>query len=243
MEKTVAAKGIHKIIATLRVGDLRVRTDLANTVRVRGTWRFDLMPPDQVRAWTKDSQLTLERQGDTLLIRDKTPDSLAQNLTGRFPDLVLELEIPPRLALELSLSFGQLEVTGEVGDLAAETNIGDVRLRNLRCTGEQATVKVAVGDAWIAPLSLPRGTLRAEVGVGRAAVQVPPGTKASVTATTSAGRIASRLPLSSPQHKGSVLGETLTGALNGGGPLLQVDVSTGDAQFTLAATDQSPAPR
>jgi hypothetical protein len=235
LQKEIATGWVRRVRASVAIGDLRVRAIRSRGVRARATWEFEGFSAAQIRAWTAKAGVAFERQGQILLIHSQVPVELANSLTGRHPRLRLEVEMPRQMMLEASTSFGDTEVTGEVGDLLAESNIGDVRLQQLRCSGEQITAKTAVGDARITLASLPRRRMKTEVGVGDADVGLPARAEANVAATTNAGRLTTELALTSAARSSMMVGEKLSGMLNGGGPIVEVEVSTGNARLGLAA--------
>jgi hypothetical protein len=201
-------------------------------VQVKAAWQFDGLSADQRRRWTEHARVTIDRQGTLVQIRDVVPDELLALLAGgSHPRLEMEIRVPSGVGLEATTSFGDAEVMGELGDVTVRSNIGNLALRQLRCSGRRVEAHTQVGDVLMTLQSLPREQLQAKVGIGDARIQLPAGASANIALTAEIGRVTSGRALASGQRAGSLLGGSLSGTLNEGDTAVRVDVATGDIRL------------
>jgi hypothetical protein len=234
VEKTLPAGGVEQVRVEVKIGAIRVRAGEGDAIAVTAVRTFGDLSDADARRWREQSRVEIERRGDAVVIEDIVPESLSQSNKSKSdsPRLEVEIRMPRRLGLDVKSGVGSLEVTGEVGDVRAESGVGDVKLRRLSCSGSVVTVKAGVGDVLLSLASLPREKVSAEVGVGQATVGLPASAKASVHLNSGMGSVTSAFPLPNPRKSSFInLGGTRTGDLNGGGASVRVNVGVGDARL------------
>jgi hypothetical protein len=218
--------------ASVQVGTLRVETDSPDTVRVKAVRRLEGLSDSEAARWLERARVVVEQQGAAIVVKDIVPKELQQSTQGKsHPRLEVEIHVPPDLALEGSTGVGDADVAGQIGDLAMETGVGNLRLRRLTCSGDTVSAKTGVGDIVMGFQSLPQRKVKVEVGVGKVRLSLPSRVRASVDLNTGMGHVDSRFPLPAPHRAGLNLGGTLSGNLNGGGIPVEVRIGVGDAQL------------
>jgi hypothetical protein len=236
VEKRIAARGIDAVRANVFVGPVRVYADSPEAVQLKAVRIVEGGTAEERRRWIAESRLEIEQEGRTLVITDVVPKSERSGLRDRRREgfgarLEMDLHVPPGLALELTSLVGPTEVEGRVSDLKVQSTAGEVRLKKLECAGKRLEVNAAAGDITLDLRSLPSETLSVSVAAGTVRMGVPPSAKARVEMSTVTGSVASGARLASRKHSKGIVGQSLSGELNGGGVPVRIHVVAGEARL------------
>lgn len=230
---SLPASGAARVNIDVPFGSVRIFTDSPDAVRVRAVRSVgENASEEERRRWLDEARITIDRQGDAVVIKDVLPDAAARgggtaasrerrsrNVSSG-ARLDVEIHLPPGRTLGARLGAGNLEIAGAtVGDLSATVGAGRVRLAEIRPAGSEVAVEVGAGNVDLGLAALPRQRVAVQVGAGNVAVDLPNGARADVTMETGVGKTASRYPLASPARRsgGVRIGDSLSGPLNGGG--------------------------
>jgi len=191
---------------------------------------------EERRRWIEESRLEIDQDERTLVIKDVVPkhrrsDRAFRRREGSNARLEVDLHVPPGLALELSSLAGSTDVEGRVGDLKVQSTAGAVRLKWLECTGRRLEVNATAGEVTLDLRSLPSETLSVNVTAGKVRMGVPSSAKARVEMSTITGTVSSGASLASRKHSKGLVGQSLSGELNGGGVPLRIHVVAGEARL------------
>jgi hypothetical protein len=231
VEKTLPAEGVEQVRASVKIGSLRVEAGGRDAIEVTAVRTFGDLSDADARRWREESRVTIEQQGDAVVVEDIIPEENHRSSRGKSPRLEVTIRMPRRLALDAKTGVGNLEVTGEVGDVRVESGVGDVKLRRLACSGNSVTAKAGVGEMTVSLASLPREQVKAELGVGQLRVGLPASARASVHLSSGMGNVSSGFPLKKTPRGAFNFGGTQTGDLNGGGPSVRLNVGVGDVRL------------
>lgn len=167
----ISAAGINSLAITIGVGELRVTPSTDAAVHVRVTlqpkssgflWFFHW----QSTATSKDiqaAQITQQRDGDQLTLSLSTPGKL----NGSDVKQTWDVQIPARLALDITMKVGQVNVTGIAGGVHTDLNVGEI---NLDTPGGPLSATVNVGQISATSASKQLGSIELSSSIGEAAL-------------------------------------------------------------------------
>ena len=257
VEKAIPASGIRTVRASVEVGSLRIRTDSAGDLKVVGIRRVKGgTDADQAR-WLQETKVEIDRQGDTVVIKDIVPESLKK---GHGKDrangnLMLEVRLPRGLAIESAMgvgdinadgSFGPLKfktgvghvsVSGDAAELLVNTGVGDLKLADVSISGTVADLNAGVGNVDASLRRLPSKDLKIRSGVGNAEVRIPSSTKATASLRSGVGTVKSDFPLTAEKRGPVQIGGSMKGEINGGGANLTINSGTGNVNLARSRGD------
>ena len=256
-EKVLPAAGVRTVRANVEVGSLRLRTDSASEVRVVALRRMKGGTDADQERWLRETKLEIDRQGDTVVIKDVVPDALKkqQGKDRASSNLELEVRIPRGLSVETAIGVGDLrvegayealrlksgvgdvEIAGDAGELMVHSGVGKLKLTEVAVNGAAAEINTGVGDIDASLRRIPGKDLKVASGVGHASVRIPAASKASVQLKSGVGTVKSDFPLTA-QKRGPVnIGGSMRGEINGGGTALSVSSGTGNINLTRKGGD------
>lgn len=231
VERTLSAHGVQQVRAEVKVGRLSVEAGEGDAVEVTAIRTFGDLSEAEARRFREQSRVVIEPRGEAIVIEDIVPEPERTVHRGKSPSLQVTIRMPRRLDLDARIGVGSVAVTGTVGDLHAESGVGDVRLQRLAGMGNRVTAKVGVGDVVASLAALPRERVLVDVGVGQARLAIPASAKASIHLKSGMGSVTSAFPLKQASRGRFELGGARMGDLNGGGTAVRVTVGVGDVRL------------
>lgn len=139
----VSAK--HRVRLEFPVGDLRVVPTDEDRVRFELRVRCNGRSEERCEELANRLVLDSHDEGGTLSLKlHKYPKWHSQGMT-----VIGELRVPRRLALDIEMGVGELDVNGIEGDLDVELGVGDADIRAPKDSAGRVTVEAGVGDARI----------------------------------------------------------------------------------------------
>jgi len=257
VEKVIPASGIRTLRASVEVGTLKFRTDSAGEVKVIGIRRVKGgTDADQAR-WLEETKVEIDRQGDTVIIKDVVPEALKK---GNGKDrangsLTLEVRIPRGLSIEsamgvgdinadgsyaslkLKTGVGHITVDGDATELMVNTGVGDLKLADVSISGSVVEINTGVGNVDASLRRLPSKDLKVKSGVGDAVVRIPSSSKATASLRTGVGTVKSDFPLTAEKRGPVNIGGSMKGEINGGGAALTINSGTGNVNLGRSRSD------
>ncbi|MGH8283468.1 MAG: hypothetical protein ACRESE_06430 [Gammaproteobacteria bacterium] len=167
----ISTAGINSLAIAVGVGELRVTPSSDDAVHVRVTlqpkssgflWFFHW----QSTATSKDiqtAQITQHRDGDHLTLSLSTSGKLNSSDVKQTWDV----QIPVRLALNITMKVGQVTVTGIAGGVHTDLNVGEI---DLDTPGGPLSVTVNVGQISAVSASKQLGPIELSSSIGEAAL-------------------------------------------------------------------------
>ncbi len=167
-------------------------------------------------------KVSLTGRGDQVVITAKQSKSF---WGGRNVSVAMELWVPAKLKLSAHATNGYVKVENVQGDLHVSTTNGDVTLLGAAGKVQSSTTN---GDLRTDLVAGEDKGVSMETTNGSITLRLASSTKGQLDASTTNGSIASELPLtvskSSKKH--------LVGALNGGGPRIELETTNGSINIS-----------
>jgi len=214
----IPASGINTLAITVGVGELQVMPSSDDAVHVQVDleqksreflWFFHW----QSRATAQEiqaAQITQEKQGQRLVLSLTTPNKLSKD------DVKQKwiMQVPARLAVELTMKVGQASIRGIEGGVKAGLNVGELNL------------------------DVPRGSLKAKINVGQITAATDTAHPGSIALSSSIGEAALYMHGRYISHAGehSGLGRNIN--INGNGPdNMTLRVNVGEVDLRVGSMD------
>lgn len=134
-----------------------------------------------------------------------------------------------RGTVKLRTFGGSIWIAGAVGDLDVQTSGGSIRL-----DGIDARLRAETGAGHVIAQMRSNHGISLHSSSGSITLLLPPGTRASMDAETSIGRVSSSIPLTTTQIADR---SRLRGSINGGGD--KISLSTFRGRISITSTDAS----
>lgn len=225
----------HRLTIDVPIGSLHLSTVRGSRLEVHAS-RSALLPlSGDGERWLKDSKLTAERQGDTIVVKDipfgdwPAKRNMQGNISPRFD---VQLTIPEGLNVKLKVTAGEVDGGGHFGDFNGSVSAGSLRLDRLACSG--ALDLDAGAGSVAANLSEPiRRDSQMKAGAGQVSVNLPAGSNLSVTASAGIGNVKG-LPAPSRKRGEMELGDRRSAQIGHGGPRLELHAGVGDIKIDSA---------
>jgi hypothetical protein len=170
IQASVPASPLDRIEVRAGVGTLKVTGGTGEAVELR----LRILPEASAFGLAFVREMFGERRGhpDALeLVKETSGRTLRLDLRGERRGLKeqWELTVPGRLAAELHIKVGDVDVREVAGGLTVEAGVGDVRAD---LPGGEVRAKVNVGDLRVASRSADYGPVSLEANVGDASLRV-----------------------------------------------------------------------
>jgi hypothetical protein len=213
-EEKLPPPGVRLVVEN-RYGDLRVRGSQLPGLRFHAV--------TQAAAGVAAPSLEIEKSETTWTFRISNPNERVA--APPLPRVDLAVELPEDRSLELRTQDGLLEIRGVRAFLRAQSRKGAIDLRG---TGPVELVSEHGSIRWAVFPALSEGTSRLETVSGPIEVEVPTGTKATVTMQTQ-GHFTTDfslqvLPLGALRKEANAV-------LSGGGPTIDIRSAVGDVRL------------
>lgn len=161
------ARDVVSLMATVKIGAIRVITDRKDRVEVRATRTVRARRRELARALAEDAPIDVALQDRRVTLDDRWPTLAGDEKEP--PEIRLEVEIhaPPGIGLRTGLDQGETRVEGEVSLLTVRGGSGAVRLTKQKIR-RSALVALDAGSVEIEgqvadlTISIGTGTLKAE---------------------------------------------------------------------------------
>lgn len=180
-----------------------------------------------------DVRIALEQDGERLRI-----DTQQRQAEGQRANAVdLQLTVPQTVALEVTLFSGDLTLTGitAAGPLALHTYAGTLSVADVRAPQGLALQNGAGSITFSGTLGT-TGDYSMRASAGQITARLPAETRATIEARAVIGSVRVQgATLSQVKEERRGAGMTLSGALGSGGPLLRLEIQTGDIAIVVAA--------
>jgi hypothetical protein len=168
LNATIPAGGLDTVELEAGVGDVEIlAVDTADQVILevqlkprRGGFFSSMKKAERE---VDEAELRAEASGGTLRLEIDT-DSDDRHFEERWT-----IELPARLAFDLELGVGDVEIRGLAGEVSAEIGVGDVLVE---AVSGDVNIEVGVGDASVTTLAEPYGSVAGSGGVGDARLTV-----------------------------------------------------------------------
>lgn len=167
LERSTPAAGLDRVEIEAGVGDVRVEVGEDDSIHVEVT----LEPR---RGGLFSSIRTAEREVQEATLEAETAGRALQLRVGtnaderRFEER-WTVVMPARLALQLELGVGDVELRGVVGGITLEAGVGDVVVD---AEGGDLDLEVGVGDLSVRAPAVAYASVRCAAGVGEARIRV-----------------------------------------------------------------------
>ena len=246
-------QGISGLAVKGVVGSIRIDTDRKNEIQIRAIRTIRAKDKNTAQLTLKDTPLTCNNEGGTLVLEDVIPDHLRrERFVEDAPEVEVEIEIhvPAGLRLSTSLVLGPTQLSGEAAALTVKSGFGAVKLDNMKVKGGsvigldtgdlelsgnfndlQATLKVGSVKATLEAIQANRVALQTQVGGIVAQLKSAP--KQSLSASASVGNVQLKVPSNT---KGDATVSAQTGKFRSDFNLTRRPRSVGDTGGLLTGT-------
>jgi hypothetical protein len=174
-------------------------------------------------------RVEMSQNGNTVEVRTRSnqPDGFWSWMTSNQVDhqVTYRVMVPRNCNLNVETVNGGVKIEGVSGTLKLETTNGGIRTTGTSGSVNAGTtnggIEVELLQAQASPMSL-------ETTNGKIVIRVPATFRANLDASTTNGSIRSDLPVT---VSGQINRRSLRGALNGGGPELELETTNGSIQI------------
>ena len=226
----LGAQGVVRI--ETRSADVHLIASPDDTVRVVTARRVEASTDDAAEAVLAQIKVTMERQGDLLVLRVREPERHNGRVNvqagpwriRRSVEIELTVAVPARARLECETARGDFDATGLAQDVAFVSTSGDVELHQ---GSGRVTVQTTSGDVTLRDLA------------GPASVRVTSGDVDAVDLTGGLALRATSGDVSASRVRGGARIETSTGDVAASEIAGAVFVSTSAGDVTLTANADS----
>lgn len=218
---SLAAGGTVDIVSPN--GPIDVQATDGTTVLVRAERTASGSTAEAAREHLQQIEMREEVSQDRVRIEVRLPRSMF----GSRASVALTVQVPRQAGLRLVGTNGKVSVTGVTGPVTAETTNGSIVGHALEGSVEATTTNgsVSVEVNAVAP-----GGIRLGATNGSVSLTLPAAAKADLSASCLNGAIrTSNLTLDTQEQS---FRRRLTAKLNGGGPLIDLDVTNGAIRIT-----------
>jgi hypothetical protein len=246
-------QGISGLAIKGVVGAIRIDTDRKNEIQIKAIRTVRAKDKNTAQLTLKDTPLTCNNEGGTLVLDDVIPDHLRrERFIEDSPEVEVEIEVhvPAGLRLSSSLMVGPTQISGEAAALTIKSGFGLVKLDNMKIKGGsvigldtgdlevsgtfndlQATLRVGSVRATLETNTANRVALQTQVGSVLAQLKSAP--KQSLSASASVGSVQLKVP---GNTKGDATVSAQTGKFRTDFNLTRRPRSVGDTGGLLTGT-------
>jgi len=250
-DRTLPVSGAMNLDVTTGSGDITIKTGGSNQVIVHGTihpnnWFFG----NDSAVQKVESNPPIEQSGSSIRIGYNLPDEVKRHVSIDY-----EITVPSTTAVEAHSGSGNVEVSGVVPGVKAQTGSGDIRLRdigggqqqvhtgsgNIRAENVGAPFRAQTGSGDIEATLTGSGDVDAHTGSGTISIR---GIKGGMTGQTGSGDIEADGSVGGPWQLHSGSGNIRMAMASSGGFDLDLHTSSGSIHSDLPITVQgSMSPR
>lgn len=217
------ANGLTTLDLTNPVGDVEVAAGDGDEILIRAVKIARGRTLEDARQRAEAIALRIEPVGERLVLVAPTRRTRAEMEQEQVD---WQVSLPAHFTVHVENSVGAVLLRGLRGRADVRTDVGDLRARD--CTFETpTTLRTSTGSVeWEGALGSREGDYRVTNSVGRVAIGLPADSAFILDAQTSVGSIDADFAVRGAVS-GQIVGDTLRGTVNGGGPTLTVRTSTG----------------
>lgn len=130
--KTAVPRGnVQRVVVAVPAGEIKVRNGPADRISIDGyAERHDEI--------VEDTKLEI-------VVRDK--EAIVRRTSAlHFTSYTVTIEVPPGTAIDLATKYGDVRLDGSFGDVDADLNAGEIRLRTPRTQVRELNASAMVGE-------------------------------------------------------------------------------------------------
>ena len=153
IEKEFTAASLERVQANVVIGTVRVIAENTDTVQVKAVRKAERGTAEERRRWLEETRVEFTQKNGVLTIKDIIPESLNRNRDKKENDrtelsveLLLEIHLSARQALDALSVVGNVEVSGKTGDLKLNSTAGNIELDNVDASGKNVELHTTAGD-------------------------------------------------------------------------------------------------
>jgi DUF4097 and DUF4098 domain-containing protein YvlB len=236
---SAAMAGLEKINVDTSFGEITIKgadtTDCNVTAKITG----QAPTADEAKSLAEQTQIKLETNGKTLVIKAEKPYVKHNRSVG----IAYDITVPVKTSINCKTSYGEVELKNIEGSIVAHTSFGQIKAENINGSvkldtsyGEVDCEKITTGD-FSAKTSF--GEVKAgftdacpvdlrakiETSFGEIEADIPSSFAGSITAETSFGNIKTDLPIT---IKGNFGKDRFHGTIGNGSGKLDLKTSFGE---------------
>jgi hypothetical protein len=236
---SAAMAGLEQINVDTSFGEITIKgadtTDCNVTAKITG----QAPTADEAKSLAEQTQIKLETNGKTLVIKAEKPYVKHNHSIG----IAYDITVPVKTSINCKTSYGQVELKNITGDVVAHTSFGQIKAGNITGSmqldtsyGEVDCVGITTGD-FSAKTSF--GEVKAgftdacpadlkakiETSFGEIVADIPSNFAGNVSVETSFGKVKTELPI---LVKGDVGKTRITGTIGQGTGKLDLKTSFGE---------------
>ena len=226
VEREVDAPIEGQLVVTSSVGSITVRPTEGRVVKVIATKHVFAPNDEQGQQKLEEVAVEVDRQGNEVQISASLPETSERGVFlvfGRSAWVDYEIYAPPALGLRTVTSTGDTNIEGIKAGIEARTSTGGIRMQDV---AGAINAETSTGNISFSGSISHDSTLRTSTGEVR--VIVAPQSALDLEAQSTTGTIEADLPIQIERQDA----HSLRGAINGGGPRLQIRSSTGNVRIS-----------
>jgi hypothetical protein len=152
-----------------------------------------------------------------------------------------QVRLPPTMALRVDNTAGRVSLTALQGKADLHTAAGEIRARDCDFQAP-TTLRTSSGDIqWDGTLASSEGRYEVSSSTGQVSIILPDSSAFTLAAHASVGTVSCDFPVQG-SHATNIIGQHAEGVVNGGGPTLAVNTTTGNIDIGSGAETAPPAP-
>jgi DUF4097 and DUF4098 domain-containing protein YvlB len=242
--------GIKQLKVDTSFGEVKIigsdTTECSVAARITGS----APTKEEARQLAEDTQIKLEPEGGTLVVKVEKP----QVKNNRNVGVSFDITIPTKTAIKCETSYGDVELKNISGDVAAKTSFGKIRAENISgkirldtSYGEVDCEQITTGD-FFAKSSFGKMDIdfadacpaelkaKIETSYGQIDLHPPKSFAGDITVETSFGKIKTDLPITVKGDLGKdrlrgTIGQPALSGVEGGAGSLDLKTSFGNVEI------------